>query len=180
VPYTRCDQLILLTGAILQWPQDGWPVERTYLSVMPTDWTYLTDMPATRITLFAINSDAMTNLKSFFPRDASKVRGEVPVVDWAPRHEDVGGSSDTTLHILNLGARWRCLVSVTSRPLYPRENAPGTNLIQGLAGSRTGLDAVAKRKIPSPCWELNPGRPARGAVTVLAELPLIIHVLTRI
>jgi hypothetical protein len=39
-------------------------------------------------------------------------------------------------------------------------------------GPRTGLDAVAKRKIKShyTCRELNPGRPARSIVTVLTEL----------
>jgi hypothetical protein len=35
---------------------------------------------------------------------------------------------------------------------------------------RDGLDTVAKRKIPCPCWELNTGRPARGLVTILTEL----------
>jgi hypothetical protein len=43
-------------------------------------------------------------------------------------------------------------------------------------GSRAALDAVAKRKSLCHCQGLNPGRPARSLVTILAELqPLNIH-----
>jgi hypothetical protein len=38
-------------------------------------------------------------------------------------------------HILNLGARWRSVVSFT-----PRERAPGTNWIGGWVGPRAGLE----------------------------------------
>jgi hypothetical protein len=38
---------------------------------------------------------------------------------------------------------------------------------------RAGLDAVARRKNPSPCRESNAGRPARSLVTILTELPLL-------
>jgi len=46
-----------------------------------------------------------------------------------------------------------------SRPgrFTPGERAPGTLWMD----SRAGLDAVAKRKIPSPCRESKSGRPAR-------------------
>jgi len=37
---------------------------------------------------------------------------------------------------------------------------------------RAGLDAVAKRKIPFPA-----GRPARSLVTVLTELPQLLHMI---
>jgi hypothetical protein len=47
-------------------------------------------------------------------------------------------------------------VSFTSRPLYPRERAPGTHWIGGWVGPRAGLDAVVKRKIPNPCQDSNP------------------------
>jgi hypothetical protein len=50
----------------------------------------------------------------------------------------------------DLGIRWRLIVSFTPRPLYPREKAPGTHWIGGWMGSRAVLDAVMKRKIPSP------------------------------
>jgi hypothetical protein len=51
------------------------------------------------------------------------------------------------------------------------EKAPGTHRIGGWAGPKTGLDAAMKRKIPVPCREPNPYRPARGLFTVLTELP---------
>jgi hypothetical protein len=46
----------------------------------------------------------------------------------------------------------------TSRPgrFTPRERAPGTHWIGGWVGPRTVLDAVVKRKIPSPRRESNP------------------------
>jgi len=49
-----------------------------------------------------------------------------------------------------------------SRPGYftPRERAPGTHWIGGWVGPSASLDAMEKRKIPSPCWESNPGLPA--------------------
>jgi hypothetical protein len=39
--------------------------------------------------------------------------------------------------------------------LSPREGAPGTHCIGGWVGPRAVLDAVVKRKIPSPRWESN-------------------------
>jgi len=36
------------------------------------------------------------------------------------------------------------------------ERGPVTHWIGGLVGSRTGLDAVVKKQIPSPCRDLNP------------------------
>jgi hypothetical protein len=39
---------------------------------------------------------------------------------------------------------------------YPRERAPGTHWIGGRVGPRAVLDAVVKRKIPSPRRESNP------------------------
>jgi hypothetical protein len=38
----------------------------------------------------------------------------------------------------------------------PREITPGTHWIGGWVGLRAGLDAVVKRKFPSPCWDWNP------------------------
>jgi hypothetical protein len=40
--------------------------------------------------------------------------------------------------------------------LPPRDKAPGTHWIGGWLGSRAVLDAVVKRKIPSPRPESNP------------------------
>jgi hypothetical protein len=49
----------------------------------------------------------------------------------------------------DLGTRWRCVVSFTPLPLYPRERIPGVHWIGGWVDPRDGLDAVVKRKIPS-------------------------------
>jgi hypothetical protein len=38
----------------------------------------------------------------------------------------------------------------------PRERATGTHWIGGWVGPRAGLDAVVKRKIPSPCRDSMP------------------------
>jgi hypothetical protein len=37
-------------------------------------------------------------------------------------------------------------------------------------GTRAGMDAMARRKIPCLCRESNPGRPSRSLVTILTEL----------
>jgi hypothetical protein len=54
--------------------------------------------------------------------------------------------------ILNPGTGWKCTVSFTPRPLYPRD----------WMCPRTSLDAAAKRKnyYHCPCREMSPGNPA--------------------
>jgi hypothetical protein len=51
------------------------------------------------------------------------------------------------------GGEWSA--SRTDR-FTPREGAPGTHWIGGWVGPRSVLDAVVKRKIPSPRRESNP------------------------
>jgi len=41
-------------------------------------------------------------------------------------------------------------VSFTPRPLYPKERAPVTHWIRDWVGPRALLEAVVKKKIPSP------------------------------
>jgi hypothetical protein len=64
------------------------------------------------------------------------------------------GSGGIAPRILDLGTRWRCVVSFT-----PRERASSTHWIGGLVGSRAVLDAVVKRKIHSPSRKSNPRTP---------------------
>jgi hypothetical protein len=68
------------------------------------------------------------------------------------------GSAGTAPHILHLNTRreWS-----TSRPGHftPWERAPGTHWIGGGVDTKTGLDVVEKRKIPSPSRESNPRNP---------------------
>jgi hypothetical protein len=51
-----------------------------------------------------------------------------------------------------------CSVSRSGR-FTSRERAPGTRWIVGWVGSKAVLDAVLKRKIPSPCRKSNPRTP---------------------
>jgi hypothetical protein len=54
------------------------------------------------------------------------------------------------------GGEWPAL---RSGRFTPRERAPGTHWIGGWVGTRAVLDAVVKRKIPSPRQESNPRIP---------------------
>jgi hypothetical protein len=56
----------------------------------------------------------------------------------------------------------------------PRERAPGTHWIGGWAGPGAVLNAVVKRKIPSPRRKSNPDRPARSLVAIPTELSRIL------
>jgi hypothetical protein len=84
----------------------------------------------------------------------------VPVLNSEPCHEGVLGewrySSRTFLTSALNGGEWSA-----SRPGHfkPRERAPRTHWIGGWVGPRAVLDAVVKRKIPSPRRESNPKTP---------------------
>jgi hypothetical protein len=80
--------------------------------------------------------------------------------NWAPRHEGVLGewrynSTHSLTSSLDEG-EWSA-----SRPGHftPRERPPGTHWIGGWVGPRAVLDAVVKRKIPSPRRESSPRTP---------------------
>jgi hypothetical protein len=79
------------------------------------------------------------------------LQGKVVPVLWAPRHKGVLGewrySSTHSLTSALDGGEWSA-----SRPgrFTPRERAPGSHWIGGWVGPRAVLDAVVKRKIPSP------------------------------
>jgi hypothetical protein len=67
-----------------------------------------------------------------------KVKGKVvPVLNWAPRHEDVSGSGGIATRIPDLGTRWRWVVSFTLRPLYPQGKSPWYPLDRRLCGSQS-------------------------------------------
>jgi hypothetical protein len=66
------------------------------------------------------------------------------------------GSGGIAPHILDLSTRWRLVVSFMPQLLYPQGKSPWYPLDRRLVGSRVILDAVVKRKIPSPHWESNP------------------------
>jgi hypothetical protein len=62
-------------------------------------------------------------------------------------HENILGSGGVALLMLNLGPRWRRVVSFTSRPLYP-----WYPLYRSLVGSqsRSGHDSEDKEKYSLP------------------------------
>jgi hypothetical protein len=72
--------------------------------------------------------------------------------------ETYWGSGGITPLILDLGTRWEWSAS---RPglFTPIERDPGTQRIGGWVWARAVLDAVVKRKIPSPRRESNPRTP---------------------
>jgi hypothetical protein len=61
------------------------------------------------------------------------------------------------------------VIRFTPRPLYPRERAPYIYWIGGWVGPRAVLDAVMKRKIPTPCRESNPRIPIVQHVVIFIK-----------
>jgi hypothetical protein len=83
------------------------------------------------------------------------------------------GGVDVYIHsFFDLGTRWRWVVIFTPRPLYPQGRAPGTHWIGGWVSPRAVLDAVVKRKIPSPRRESNP---RTAIVQPIAQLSRLFH-----
>jgi hypothetical protein len=56
------------------------------------------------------------------------------------------GSGGIAPRILNLGSRWKRVVSFTPRPLYFMLRALGTHWIGGWMSPRAGLDTMANKK----------------------------------
>jgi hypothetical protein len=92
--------------------------------------------------------------------------------NWSPRYEDVMREwSYRSTHSLTSaldGGEWSA-----SRPgrFTPRERAPVTHWIGDWVGPRAGLDVVLRRKIPSPCRDLNPDHSARSPVLYHWAIP---------
>jgi hypothetical protein len=88
------------------------------------------------------------------------------------------GNGGIAPRILNLGTRWKWVVSFMPRPHYPRRKSPVIHWIGGWVGPRAGLGAVAKREKFHYwlCRESNAGRPARSLVSVLTELLRFLYI----
>jgi len=52
------------------------------------------------------------------------VKGKVPVLNYAPRHEGVLGCRGTAPRIIDFDTGWRWVVRFTPRPLYPQRRSP--------------------------------------------------------
>jgi hypothetical protein len=58
---------------------------------------------------------------------------------------------------LDLGTSWRCVVTFTLRPLYPRRKSPRIHWIGGCVDPRAGMDDVENRKfLPLPGLNSDP------------------------
>jgi hypothetical protein len=78
------------------------------------------------------------------------------LLNYALCHEELWGSGGINLPFLTLALHGgECSASCTGC-FNLRERVPGTHWV----GCRACLDAREKRKISSPCWELNPGHSA--------------------
>jgi hypothetical protein len=64
------------------------------------------------------------------------------------KHRDTFYHAMKTYSGLDVGARWKWVVSFTPQQFYPMERAPGTHWLGGWVGPRDGLDTAEKRKIP--------------------------------
>jgi hypothetical protein len=62
----------------------------------------------------------------------------------------IQGSGGIAPHILNLGTRWKKLVSFTNRSLYPGGTDPITHWVRGSVGPKTGVNLAGKRNITAP------------------------------
>jgi hypothetical protein len=86
------------------------------------------------------------------------------------------GRGGTAQHILNLGTRWRWVVSFTPRAFHPRRKNPRYPLNRRLGGPQSRSESGGEeKKSLCPCRESYPGRPARSLVTNLTELSRLLY-----
>jgi hypothetical protein len=85
------------------------------------------------------------------------------------------GSGGIAPRILDLGIRWKWVVSFTPRPLYPRSKSPRHPLDLRLGGPPSRSGRGGEEKIPCSCRESNPSRLVRSLVTILTELPQLLY-----
>jgi len=79
------------------------------------------------------------------------------------------GNGGTSPHILNLGTRWKSMVSFTPRTLYPQGKTPGTDWI-GWVGPRAGRKGWRREEMSAPAGNRTPVVQP-GAVILRSELP---------
>jgi hypothetical protein len=86
-----------------------------------------------------------------------KGKGKVALCfNWAPHHGGVLGVGGIAPRILDLGTRWRWVVSFTPRPLYPRGKSPWYPLDRRLGGPQSRYGRGGERKISSPSRDSKP------------------------
>jgi hypothetical protein len=80
--------------------------------------------------------------------------------NWAPRHEGILGSDGTAPRILNLGTRWRWVVSFTPWPLYPQRKSPWYPLNRRLGGTQSRFERSGEEKNSQPLPGIEPPSPS--------------------
>jgi hypothetical protein len=113
----------------------------------------------------------MLHRSHHYIRNTRKCKDKVVhVFNWAPRHEEVWGSADTSPCIHNLVSRWRWVFRFTPRPLYPQRKSLWYPLVRRLGGPQSRSGHGGEKKKSLSCWESNPGCPALNLVPILTEL----------
>jgi hypothetical protein len=81
-----------------------------------------------------------------------KVKLSLSFLNWSPRHEGLLGSGGIPPRIIELGTRWRWVVSFTPWPLYPRGKSLWYLLDRRLGGPqiRSGRGSEEKNSQPPP------------------------------
>jgi hypothetical protein len=140
VPGSKLNRVtVLRLGELFSWPQHK--------------LCYCTHRETTRNITFIISNIRFMQLLTI--RKGKVKREVVPLLELSTTPWRCIGEwrySSTQSLILALDG-WEWSAS-RPRPFYrPRERDPGTHWIEVWVGPRTGLDAVVKIKIPSPCRE---------------------------
>jgi hypothetical protein len=87
-----------------------------------------------------------------------------------PCHEDTWKNRGIDACILNLGTRWKLVVSFMPQPLYPWGKSHMYPVDRRLGGPQSQSGHGGDEKIPCSCQESNSGHPAHSLLTILTAL----------
>jgi hypothetical protein len=136
------------------------PVRSSYVYICYTFWIFISDPKLCK-------PQPIPRIASLLLRNKVQQKGKGKVVPMKT------GSGGIVPRILDLGTRWRWVVSFTSRPLYPQGKSPWYPLDRRLGGpqSRSGRGGEEKNsQTPSGIEPLNPDRPAHSLVVIPTDL----------
>jgi hypothetical protein len=105
------------------------------------------------------------------------VKVKFPLCFWAPRHGGVLESGGIAPRILDLGTRWRWVVSFTPRPLYSRGKSPCYPLDRRLGGLQSRFAFGGEEKNSQPLLGLEPPIIRSVAQLCATELSRLLHFL---
>jgi hypothetical protein len=150
------DLIILLQYSILNqcrwYSVVKWPIKQPLFSFSPIISVFFLSLLITQIKLFKMAKSEVTVAEVSSLKVKAKAKLSL-CFQWALGHEGVLGDLMCSSTHLDLGTRWRWVVSFKPRSLYPQGKNPRYPLDRRLGGP---LEAVVKRKIPSPYRDSNP------------------------